>query len=411
MDSADRASRTGWERYARALAHRNFRLYFVGQAISLTGTWISRTTASWLVWKLTGSAVHLGGLAVANQLPTFLVLPVAGALVDGWDRRRTMLVTQVLLLADMLVLAILTLAGRIDYPTLLVLQAVAAVLTGFDMPARQSLFAEMIEDPADLPNAIALNSAMVNGTRFLGPSLAGFLVALLGEGPCFLLDALSFVAVVASLVALRLPGTAPREPKGSLPEQIREGLAYAWGQPEIRAGLLLVAWVSLVAMPFQTLFPLVATRVLGGDSRALGALMAASGLGAMLGALRLAGRRDAVGLSRTVGGGALVLGIGLIAFSASTHLGLSLLILVPTAAGMMVQMAGTNTLLQTRTDEARRGRVLSLYAMAYFGLVPLGSLAAGALADRFGVALALRLSGAACCLGAALFEARRRQGA
>lgn len=399
-----------WSFALRALRHRNYRLFFGGQGVSLIGTWMQRIALHWLVYRLTGSAAMLGLVGFTGQLPTFLVAPLAGVLSDRWDLRRLVLVTQVLAMVQALVLAGLTLSGAVAVWHVVVLSIVLGLINAFDIPARQTFVVQMVAAPADLPNAIALNSFLVNGARLLGPSLAGVLISLVGEGTCFLLNGLSYVFVIAALLAMRLAG--PRRPpgRGDVLSGLRQGFRYAFGSAPIRAVLVLLALVSLVGMPYAVLMPVFATDVLGGGPThgpyILGFLMAASGLGAVAGALYLAGRRSVAGLDGTIARAALIFGGGLVAFARSEELWLSLGLMVVTGFALMLQMAASNTLLQTIVDDDKRGRVMSFYTVAFMGMAPFGSLLAGTVAERLGAPATLLLGGAVCVLGGLVFAFR-----
>jgi MFS family permease len=390
----------------RALRHHNYRLFFTGQSISLIGTWMTRIATSWLIYRLTGSALLLGVLSFAGQVPTFLLAPVAGVLVDRWNRHHVLIVTQVLAMLQSAALAVLTLTGVITVEQVVLLSVAQGLINAFDMPARQALVIHMVDDKADLANAIALNSSMVNAARLIGPSIAGVVIAWLGEGVCFLADAASYGAVIASLLAMRLVLPKPGAAAARVLRQLAEGFRYAMGFTPIRAILALLALVSLMGMPYVVLMPVIAVRLLGGGAHTLGFLMAASGLGALCGALSLAARRTVLGLGRAIPAAAAAFGAGLMALSLSRSFWLSLLVMPVIGAGMMVQMASSNTILQTIVDEEKRGRVMSFYAMAFVGMAPFGSLAAGAAAQRFGTPLTLRVGGAVCVLGAIAFLTR-----
>jgi MFS family permease len=396
----------GLRTLGRALRHRNYRLFFVGQGISLIGTWMTRIATSWLIYRLTGSAMLLGVLGFAGQVPTFLFAPVAGVLVDRWDRHRVLIVTQVLAMIQSALLAALALTGVVTVTHVVILSVFQGLINAFDMPARQALVVYMVEDRADLSNAIALNSSMVNAARMIGPSVAGVLIATMGEGICFLTDAISYLAVIVSLLAMRLALPKPPLTPARVFSELAEGFRYAMGFAPIRALLGMLALVSLMGMPYAVLMPIVATRVLHGGAHTLGFLMAASGLGALVGAVYLAGRRSVLGLGRIIATAVMALGGGLIVLSQSRLQWLSLAIMPVVGAGMMVQLASSNTVLQTIVEEGKRGRVMSLYAMAFVGVAPFGSLIAGGLAQRFGAPVALLVGGSACIAGAAAFLSR-----
>jgi MFS family permease len=388
----------------RALAHRNYRLFFAGQGISLVGTWITRVATSWLVYRLTGSAAVLGLVGFAGQIPTFLLAPFAGVWVDRWSRYRVLVVTQVLSMLQSFALAWLALAGTITVTRILLLSAFQGVVNAFDTPARQAFVVDMVEDRADLPNAIALNSSMVNGARLVGPSVAGVLIAVAGEGWCFLLDGVSYVAVIVSLMMMRLARAAPRGREKRVLLELRDGFRYAFGFAPIRSLLLLITLISVMGMPYTVLMPLIADQVLHGGPHTLGFLMGATGGGALAGAVYLASRRSVLGLGRVIAAAAILFGCGLIAFSLSRTLALSLVLMVVTGAGFMVQLAASNTVIQTIVREEMRGRVMAFYTMAFMGTAPFGSLLAGGLAARVGAPHTILLGGGVCILGGVAFS-------
>ncbi len=391
----------------RALRHRNYRLFFVGQGTSLVGTWITRVALSWLVYRLTKSEAMLGVVGFAGQIPTFVVAPLAGVLVDRWNRHRVLVVTQVLSLLQSAALAALALTDRITVAQVLALAAFQGLINAFDTPARQAMVVELIDDRADLSNAIALNSTLVNGARLVGPSIAGALIVAVGEGWCFTVDAISYVAVIASLLAMRLV-PRPRPPHTTrVWAELRAGFAYARAFAPIRALLLLLAMVSLTGVPYMVLMPVFAADVLGGQAHLLGVLTGAVGLGAVTGALWLAARPTVRGLDHALVGAATVFALGLIGFGLSRWLWLSLPLLVATGAGMMTTMAATNTLVQTLVDEDKRGRVMSFYTMAFFGMAPFGALAGGAAAARIGAPATVAIGGALTLVAVALFVRAR----
>ncbi|HEY3822718.1 MAG TPA: MFS transporter [Polyangiaceae bacterium] len=387
----------------RALRHRNYRLYFTGQGISLIGTWLTKVATAWLVYRLTGSAWLLGVLAFASQIPTFLLAPIAGVMVDRWDRRRVLLATQTLAMLESAVLAALTLGGVIRVWEIVALNVLQGLIDAFDMPVRQSLVVHMVDDRDDLPNAIALNSSMVNSARLLGPAVAGGLIAAFGEGWCFLIDAVSYAAVLVCVVLMRL---APR-PHVAIRKRVlhdmADGFRYVMGFAPIRSLLLLLAVSGLAGRPFNVLLPVIAREIMHGGAGMLGTLQATAGVGALAGALYLASRRSIVGLGRVIVVSAAVFGLGLIAFSRAHVLWLAVPLLLVASLGMMLQTAASNTIIQTITDEDKRGRVMSLLAMALFGTVPLGSLAFGALAGRVGAENTILAGGAVCVAGSLLF--------
>ncbi|HXS74660.1 MAG TPA: MFS transporter [Terracidiphilus sp.] len=387
----------------RALRHRNFRLFFGGQSISVIGTWMTRVATSWLVYRLTGSALLLGTVGFAGQIPTFLLAPFAGVIVDRIDRRKVLIWTQALAMLQSLALAWLTLSNRITIGEVLALSAFQGVINAFDMPGRQSFMVQMVEDRADLSNAIAINSSMVNMARLIGPSLAGLLIALKNEGWCFLVDGISYIAVIISLVMMRVPHTLEARARTSMVTQLKEGWTYVAGFVPIRSILLLFALLSLMGWPFMVLMPIFAAKILHGGPHTLGFLMGAVGVGSLASALSLVMRRSVRGLTRVIPIAAAIFGIGLIFFGLSHYLWLSMLMMLVTGFGMMQGLTGSNTIIQTLVDENMRGRVMSYYTMAFVGMAPFGSLLAGALADAIGAPHTVIVSGVACILGGIWF--------
>ena len=397
-------------RYAhawRALRHRNFQLFFTGQSISLIGTWMTRIATAWLVYRLTHSAILLGTISFAGQIPTFLLSPFAGVAVDRMDRRIVLIATQVASMLQSLLLAALTLTHRITIRELLVLSAVQGVVNAFDMPGRQSFMVQMVDSRDDLSNAIAINSSMVNFARLLGPSLAGIVIAATGEGWCFLIDGISYIAVVYSLLAMRVDPShrkaallRAREP---MLTQLADGWNYVRNFVPIRTILLLFAIVSLMGWPFTVLMPIFAAQVLHGDAHTLGFLMGATGVGALVSGLSLVFRKSVRGLVRMIPLAAAIFGLGLIAFGLSHLLWLSLLLQLVVGFGMMQGLTSSNTIIQTIVPEDRRGRVMSYYTIAFVGMAPFGSLLAGTLAHLIGAQATVIVSGVACLAGAAWF--------
>jgi len=389
----------------RALRHRNFRLFFGGQSISLIGTWMTRVATSWLVYRLTKSSLLLGTVGFAGQIPTFLLAPLAGVIVDRIDRRKVLVWTQALAMVQSLALAWLTLSHRINIGEVLALSAMQGVINAFDMPGRQSFMIRMVEDRNDLSNAIAINSSMVNLARLIGPSLAGLLIAATNEGWCFLVDGVSYIAVIVSLVMMRVPHESPHHGTTMI-EQLRQGWAYVAESVPIRRILMLFSVLSLMGWPFMVLMPIFAAQVLHGGPHTLGFLMGAVGVGSLASALSLVLRRSVRGLLKMIPIAAAVFGIGLISFGLSKNLWLSLPMMLVTGFGMMQGLTASNTILQTLVDERMRGRVMSYYTMAFVGMAPFGSLMAGALAHAIGAPRTVMISGIACILGSLWFWSR-----
>jgi MFS family permease len=387
----------------RALHHRNYKLFFGGQGISLIGTWLTRVATSWLVYRLTDSAAVLGILGFAGQIPTFLLAPFAGVLVDRWDRRRLLVVTQTLSMLQSFALAVLALTHLIEVWQIIALSVFQGFINAFDMPGRQAFVVEMVEGREDLANAIALNSSMFNGARLVGPSVAGVLIASVGEGMCFLLDGFSYLAVIGSLLAMHIKKKEGPSKGGTMLRGLAEGFRFAFGFSPVRAVLLLIALTGLVGMPYIVLMPVFAKDVLHGGSHIFGFLMAAAGVGALAGALFLASRKSVRGLGRIIPSMAATFGIGLILLSFSRTLWLSLVLLFVVGFGMMVETASSNTVLQTIVDDDKRGRVMSFYTTAFLGMTPFGSLLAGQLASRIGAPLTIMVDGIFILIGAALF--------
>jgi MFS family permease len=387
----------------RALRSRNFRLYFSGQTISLIGTWMTRLATSWLVYRLTGSALLLGVVGFAGQIPTFLFAPFAGVWVDRLDRRKVLVVTQILAMIQSLALAVLTLARHINIYEIIWLSALQGLINAFDMPARQAFLVQMVDDKQDLGNAIALNSSMVNLARLVGPSLAGAVIAISGEGYCFLIDGLSYLAVIASLLAMRLATVEVKRTTDSMLAQLREGWVYVSGFVPVRTILLLFAIVSLMGWPFTVLMPIFAGTILKGGPHTLGFLMGAVGVGALISAISLAIRKTVLGLGKMIPASTAAFGAGLILFGLSHNLSVSLALMLVCGFGMMQQMAASNTIIQTIVEDDKRGRVMSFYAMAFVGMAPFGSLLAGTLAHVIGAPRTVMVSGVCCLVGAAWF--------
>ena len=404
----------------RALRHRNFRLFFGGQTISLIGTWMTRVATAWLVYRLTHSALLLGTVSFAGQIPTFLVAPFAGVWIDRLDRRQVLVWTQTLAMVQSFALAGLTFSGHITIHWILFLSVMQGIINAFDMPGRQSFMVQMVEDRADLGNAIAINSSMVNVARLIGPSLAGMLIAVTSEAWCFLIDGVSYIAVIASLVMMHVHVPTIVRKATSTFHEMKEGWSYVSGFLPIRTILMLFAVVSLMGMPFVVLMPVFAANVLHGGPHTLGFLMGAMGVGALASALSLAVRRNVRGLIRMIPVAAAVFGLGLIGFGLSSTFWLSMAMVLVAGAGMMQGMAASNTIIQTLVDEDKRGRVMSYYTMAFMGMAPFGSLLAGTMAHAIpstplwifsktmlaGAQWTVIINGVVVVLGAAWFATR-----
>jgi MFS family permease len=382
----------------RALSYKNYRLFFMGQGLSLIGTWMQQIAMSWLVYRLTGSVLLLGVLGFASQIPSFLLGPFAGVVSDRYNRHRVLLVTQTLSMVQAGVLTLLVMTGTVTYAWLLGISAFLGFVNSFDVSSRQAFVVELIEKRADVSNAIALNSTLFNMARLIGPSVAGVLIAAVGEELCFLINALSYLAVILSLLLMRVKPRVLPTGDTRVWQSLKEGYQYVAGFPPIRSILLLLAMISLFGMPFTVLMPVFAKEILQGGANTLGYLMGASGVGALVGALYLARRTTVLGLGRVVVGAASLMGTGLIGFSFARSLAVALIFLFLAGLGMIVLMASNNTLLQTIVEDDKRGRVMSFYSMAFFGMTPFGSLMAGWAANRIGVPYTLLGCGALCLL-------------
>jgi MFS family permease len=387
----------------RALRHRNFQLFFAGQSISLIGTWMTRVATGWLVYRLTGSALLLGTISFAGQIPTFLLAPFAGVWIDRLDRRQVLIWTQTLAMVQSLLLAWLTLSHQVNIHWILCLSAFQGMINAFDMPARQSFLLEMVEDRRDLGNAIAINSSMVNMARLIGPSLAGMLIAATSEGWCFLIDGISYIAVIISLLMMHVNAPVVKRAATSMLHELTEGWTYVTGFVPVRTILLLFAIISLMGMPFVVLMPVFAGEVLHGGAHTLGFLMAAMGLGALVSALALAARRSVLGLGTMILYSSAIFGAGLIGFGLSHFFWLSMAAMAVAGFGMMQGMAASNTIIQTIVSEDKRGRVMSYYTMAFVGMAPFGSLLAGTMAHAIGAPISVIINGAVVMLAAVWF--------
>jgi MFS family permease len=387
-----------------AFKSRNYRLFFAGQGLSLIGSWMTQVAAIWLVYKLSTSPWLLGIVGFASQVPSVVFLPIAGVFVERWDRHRVIIATQILSMIQSLALAILTFTGVINISQLILLSLFQGTVNAFDAPARQAFVAEIVEKRDDLANAIALNSAMFNGARLIGPAVAGIIVATLGSAYCFLIDGLSYIAVISALLAMNLkPHTVTSNLKGNYLQRLKEGFVYAFSFPPIRAIILLLALVSFMGMQYTVLAPIFATQVLQGGPDALGFLMAASGVGALVGAVYLSTRKTVVGLGKIIAYSPTIMGSGLVAFGLSRVLWFSLLMMFVIGLGFILQFASSNTLLQTLVEDDKRARVLSIYTLSFFGVIPFGNLFAGGLANYIGAPNTVIISGIFCILGSLIF--------
>ncbi|MBA4367545.1 MAG: MFS transporter [Desulfobacterium sp.] len=394
---------SGLKNLFRALASRNYRLFFAGQSISLLGAWIQRVAMSWIVYRLTSSEVLLGTVSFLGLIPVFVFSPFAGVLADRINRQRLLVITQVLAMLQALILAGLIMTGSIRIEHIMVLSVFLGLINAFDTPVRQAFTLEMIEKKEDLSNAIALNSALFNSARLVGPAIAGALITVFGEGLCFLLNGLSYLFVIAALLLMRIPMEERKTKQQNLLHGLQEGFSYAFGFTPIRTVLSLLMVVSILGTPYIVLMPIFAKDILHGDAHTLGFLMSATGGGALCGAVYLASRKTVVGLVRILPLAAILFSLGLIGFALSHYQWLSILFLIITGFGMMVQMASSNTILQTIADEDKRGRIVSLYVMCVMGTTPLGSLLAGAVADRIGTPETLMIGGSCCLVCSIIF--------
>jgi MFS family permease len=387
----------------RALRHRNYKLFFSGQLISLIGTWMQGLAMGWLVYRMSHSAFMLGLVGFASQIPTLILSPFAGVLLDRWDKHKVIVITQTLSMVQAFILSYLVLSGGVHIWQLVLLNVFIGMVNGFDMPARQSFIVEMIEDRRDLGNAIALNSSMFNAARLIGPSIAGLIIAAMGEGICFLLNAISYIAVIISLLAMRINYVKHPQQDEPMLTGLKEGIIYAWNFIPIRLILIMISLLSLAGMPYTILMPVFAREILKGGAHTMGFLVGAIGVGALCGALYLASRKTVRGLGKVIPMAALSFGISLIVFSFSHNLIFSLVMLLLTGMSMMIHTASCNTILQTLVDDKMRGRVMSFYTMAFMGMTPFGSLIFGGLASQIGAPHTLIFGGGVCIIGAIVF--------
>lgn len=387
----------------RALRYRNYRLFFSGQIISLVGTWMQTIALSWLVYRMTNSPLMLGLMGFSIQIPTLVISPFAGVISDRLNKHKIIVITQTLSMIQALVLSALVLTGNAQVWHLIVLNIILGTINGFDTPTRQAFVVEMIEDRNDLSNAIALNSSLFNSARLIGPSIAGILISLIGEGACFLLNGLSYIAVIIALLAMRLKPVAIQKVHKKVLEELKEGFQYTFGSLAMRSILIQLAIMSLVGMPYTILMPVFAKNILGGGASTLGFLLGSVGVGALIGAFYLASRKNVLGLGKIIATCGVIFGAGLIIFSFSRNLYFSFFMLFVTGGCMIVQMASSNTILQTLSDDKMRGRVMSFYTMSFLGMAPFGSLIAGSIASKIGAPYTLAIGGFVCIIAAVSF--------
>jgi MFS family permease len=389
----------------RALRHRNYRLFASGQVISLIGTWMQTVAESWLVYRLTGSPLLLGVVGFANRIPIFLFATVGGAVADRYNRHRVVLATQIASMCLASLLAFLTLTGLVQVWHLMAIAVLLGIVNAIDIPTRQSFVVELVARE-DLQNAIALNSSMFNGARIVGPAVAGVLVAVVGEGWCFFANAVSYIAVIASLLLMRVSSAAPNARPPSIWAHVAEGFRFVLRSRPIVVLLLLLGFVSLMGTPYSVLMPIIADQTFHAGSRGLGLLMGASGVGAFIGALTLARRVGLHGYGRTIGLAAMACGLSLMAFSMVRYFWLGVALLLPVGFAMMTQMAASNTLIQSMIPNSLRGRVMAVYSMMFMGMAPIGALLAGVLAGWLGATATIAIGGAFCFLAGAAFLSR-----
>ncbi|MBH8554406.1 MFS transporter [Nostocaceae cyanobacterium CENA357] len=387
-----------------ALRSRNYQLFFAGQGISLIGTWMTQLATIWLVYSLTNSPFMLGVVGFTSQIPSFFLAPFGGVFVDRFSRYRTLIGTQILAMIQSLTLAVLALSGIIQIWHIIALSLFQGFINAVDAPARQAFVPELIERREDLANAIAINSTMINGARLIGPAVGGLLIASVGTAYCFLIDGLSYIAVIAALLAMKIKPWKFTVTQGSPLQKVKEGFVYAFSFPPIRSILLLSALVSLMGLQNTILVPVIAEETLKGGAETLGFLMAASGVGALSGGIYLATRQTILGIGKLISLAPAILGIGLIAFASSRFLPISLFTMLFVGLGTILQIAASNTFLQTIVEEDKRGRLMSLYTMSFLGMIPLGNLLGGVLASHIGAANTLIIDGVVCIIGSIIFS-------
>jgi MFS family permease len=390
----------------RSMKHRNYRLFFIGQGISLTGTWMQLIALSWLVYRLTNSAMLLGLVGFAGQIPTFILAPIAGVVADRYNRRRILITTQALAMIQAVILTGLFFFGNIAVWHIMVLSVFLGLVSAFEIPLRHAFIVEIVDSRQDLGNAIALNSSLFNAARLIGPSIAGVLIAVVGEGACFFINAISYSAVLVTLTAIKVVPRKVQITQKHIFQELKEGFVYAFNFGPIKTILLILALISLMGVPYQVLMPVFVRDVFHKGPEVLGYLMAVSGAGALAGAIYLAARKSVIGLSRIIALYSGIFGAGIIFFGLSRTILFSMPAIFIAGFAMMVQMAASNTVLQTVVEEDKRGRVMSMYTMAFMGTMPMGSLLAGGLADRIGAPNTVLIGGVCCIIGAFVFAGK-----
>ena len=387
----------------RAFRYRNFCLYFIGQGISQIGNWSTILATSWLVYQLTDSAWLLGVVGFASRIPTLFISPIAGVIADRNSRHRIVIITQILSMVQSLLLAVLALTGIINVGQIIALGLFQGIVNALYMPTLQAFVKEIIEQPEDLGNAIALNSSLISSARLIGPAVAGFLVASVGAGVCFLLDGISYIAVIAAFLVMKVPPTKIVPSNTSTMQKLKEGFDYAYNNSAIRSMLLLLSLLGFVGLPYVTLIPIFAADILKGGSETLGLLMGASALGALIASVYLSSRSHIYGLENAIAIAPMLLGTGFIIFSLSDVLLFSLPVMVLIGFSVILQLASTNTVLQTIVDDDKMGRLMSLVSMAFMGVVPFGNLFSGWLASQIGVVNTFVFNGLVCLGGSMIF--------
>ena len=390
----------------RALKYRNYRLFFSGQLVSLIGTWMQQIALSWLVYRMTNSALMLGLVGFVGQIPTFLFSPFAGVLVDRFNKHKILIFTQTCAMMQAFIIVILISTGSISVFYILLLNAFLGIVNSFDAPTRQSFVVEMIENKEDLGNAIALNSMMFNSARLIGPSIAGLLIAAVGESMCFLVNGFSYIAVIIALLLMKINYKKAVHKQKQIFQELKDGWNYTLNFKPIKYLLLLLSLVSLMGTPYVVLMPVFAKETLHGGPHTLGFLVGSIGVGAFFGGMFLASRKNVIGLGKIIMRAAFFFGVTLILFSFSKNLFLSMVLLFIAGFAMMIQMASSNTIIQTIVEDSKRGRVMSFYTMSFMGTMPIGSLLAGFIASKIGSANTVIIGGICCIIGSLLFATK-----